>query len=71
MSVIKYNCCKRQSIASMDYKKSGPRGWNFPVPVINHMCMHCGQHWYGEEGAVKEYTKAQWDAWIATAFNVT
>ena len=61
-------CCKRNAIANMDHKKSGPRGWNYPVAVTNRMCLHCGKHWYGIEGQVKEYTRKEWDSWINSAF---
>lgn len=36
-------------------------------PMVNRMCMKCGQHWYGDAGvAVVEFTKAAWDRWICS-----
>jgi len=58
--------CKRPAIANMDHKQ----GDAFDVrPTVNRMCITCGAHWYGPVGDVKEYTRAEWDAWIATAFD--
>lgn len=59
--------CKRPAVANMDHAKGEKPGEL--VQMVNRMCMSCGVHWYGPEGAVTEYTRPQWDAWIATAFD--
>jgi hypothetical protein len=60
--------CKRPAIANMDHW----RGTEFDKTwTTNRMCLTCGQHRYGPQGAETEYTRAQWDAWIATALDDT
>lgn len=59
--------CRRSAVANMDHMKgSDPADL---VPTVNRLCMTCYQHWYGPRGEVKEYTRAEWDALMATAFN--
>jgi hypothetical protein len=44
------------------------RGHEFDkVWTTNRMCSKCGKHWYGDPTNPTEYTRAEWDAWIATA----
>lgn len=61
------NCCKRPSIARMDYTKHTPRdigaGYD-ESPRINRVCTHCYTHWFGHPSEVKTYTRQQWDSWI-------
>lgn len=38
------------------------------IRITNRLCLKCYQHWYGPEGAVNEYTRAEWDAWINSVF---
>ena len=59
--------CKRSNVTNMDHKKQDVETLAI-TPMVNRMCLTCGKHWYGEEGAVKEYTRAEWDSWINSAF---
>ncbi|MDO9402057.1 MAG: hypothetical protein Q7T46_11520 [Polaromonas sp.] len=34
------------------------------MQTANRMCLKCGHHWYGPMDAIKEYTRAEWDAWV-------
>ena len=38
---------------------------NLAQSIESRVCLSCGQHWY--EG--KEYTRAEWDAWVNAAFD--
>jgi cytochrome c5 len=29
--------------------------------VVNRVCLRCRMHWHGVDGAVREYTRAEWD----------
>ena len=49
------NCCNKPRIQSMNY-------WKGALLVLNRMCRRCGTHWWGEPGAVKRFTRAEWDA---------
>ncbi len=53
--------CEHPSMVTMDHG-GGPFGEK--VQTANRMCLKCGQHWYGPMDAIKEYTRAQWDAWV-------
>ena len=57
-------CCTRPSIANMDHVKGFEPDRQ---ATTNRMCLKCGRHWYGPEGAAREYTRAQWDAWVTGA----
>ncbi len=59
--------CKKSAICNMDYKRGDTPGEL--VDYVNRLCTTCYQHWAGPVGAVKEYTRAEWDAWMATAFD--
>lgn len=52
-------CCKRPAVATMDHFRGNGE------PMVNRMCLHCGQHWYGNAGtAVVEFTRSAWDRWM-------
>lgn len=52
-------CCDKQSIAVMDYR--WPM-WEEPHEIkVNRMCTHCGTHWAGFVGQVKQFTRRQWE----------
>lgn len=56
-------CCAKPSIHTMDYKWPMFAKLDEPVVTkINRVCVHCYAHWFGEEGSVKQYTRAEWDA---------
>jgi len=57
-------CCDRPQIQTMDYDKFSPDEWNHPDKRINRICSRCLAHWFGPVGAVKFYTRAEWDCWI-------
>lgn len=53
-------CCARPSIARMDHLR-GMDG----DPMVNRACLHCGRHWYGNDGTnVVEFTRAAWERWM-------
>lgn len=56
-------CCRRQAITTMDYQK----GWfsDGAEVRVHRMCLTCYRHWFGPPGEVKEFTRAEWDAWLA------
>lgn len=55
-------CCPRPSVATMDHTK-GQRGEE--TRMVNRCCTRCFTHWYGPEGAVRRYSRQEWDAWVA------
>jgi hypothetical protein len=60
--------CKRPAIANMDHvlfdAEDGSRR-----EMVNRCCLHCGQHWAGEKGDVREYTRKEWDDLLNKAFD--
>ena len=53
-------CCAHPSVTNMDHRR-GMDG----DPMVNRMCLRCGQHWYGNDGvSVVEFTRAAWDRWM-------
>lgn len=59
--------CAHKGIANMDHVLGYEPNLR---PMVNRMCMKCGQHWYGNAGvAVVEFTRAAWDRWIAGALD--
>ena len=62
-------CCKKPSVANMDHVKAVPseKGFWDTTQMVNRCCTHCYKHWYGPTENVKEYTRKEWDAWIASA----
>ena len=46
-------CCAKPSLNRM-----------LKLPEVNTVCLSCGAHWYGTEGAVKRYTRQEWDAYV-------
>lgn len=52
-------------ISNMDYDLSLT---GVPDLRVNRLCMKCYQHWDGPEGAVVEYTLAEWDARVLADF---
>lgn len=58
-------CCKRPSIANMDYVKHSPE--SDPEPRVNRVCMRCWTHWFGPTDAVEKFTKREWDAQLEAA----
>ena len=58
--------CRKPVICNMDYDRS----WDaaHPDKRINRLCSTCYRHWAGPVGAVKEYTRKEWDAEVARAF---
>lgn len=65
-----YKCCDRQSLAIMDHKwplfVNNDEG---RIVKVNRMCMRCYTHWAGNEGDVKKFTKAEWNALIEGLFD--
>ena len=66
---IKTGCCAKPAIVTMDYTKATPSkvGPFIVSPRVNRVCTHCWTHWFGPLKAVKRYTSAQWDKWLAAA----
>jgi hypothetical protein len=64
------SCCKKPAIHTMDYKAfANAEGHLFfwdvqdftrPVQITSRTCTHCGAHWYGWDGEVKQYTAKEW-----------
>ena len=50
-------CCDKPNTASHDYEVRGET-------TINRMCLHCGKHWHGKEGAVREFSRKEWDDFV-------
>ena len=69
--ISSYKCCDRQSLAIMDYTwpmfKNQLEEGEIQQTKINRLCMHCFAHWFGTEGDVKQYTKAEWNAMVEGA----
>lgn len=57
--------CARPAIQTMDYNKVSPADWDNPEPRINRVCSKCWSHWFGAPGAVKFFTKSEWDKQVA------
>ena len=60
-------CCARPAVANMDHLRPpwpGDRDAE-PERMVNRCCTHCWTHWYGQEGAVRRYSRQEWDAWAA------
>ena len=57
------NCCRHPDVARIDYEKYDLET-RTTSPRINRVCLHCLTHWFGEPGAVKQYTGKEWDAWL-------
>ena len=56
-------CCNRPSIANFDHTKN--YFGEYPdVKIVNRVCVRCYRHWYGPEGEVKEFSRAEWDKLI-------
>lgn len=54
--------CTHPDIVVMDHWRddNGRKRW------VNRCCRACWTHWSGPEaGEVKEYTKAEWDAYLS------
>ncbi len=51
-------CCAKSNIANLAFKGD----------VANRVCLSCGEHWYGADGAVIRYTRKEWDAFMETAY---
>lgn len=60
-------CCKRPSVATMDYFSHTPDDWNRPQPKVNRVCLRCYTHWFGTPDAVTQYTRKEWDSYIGVA----
>ena len=58
--------CQHKNIVNMDHFSGFHENRR---SMTSRMCMTCGSHWYGEVGAVGEYTKQEWDKWINSAFD--
>lgn len=54
-------CCDRPAIATMDHVK-GYTGQE--QRMVNRCCTRCWAHWYGPEGSVRRYSRAEWDVWV-------
>jgi len=66
VAVCAVTCCKAPNIANSDHKEGlYPHAYT----MINRACLRCGQHWYGEEGSVREFTRTVWDHMMNTAFD--
>ena len=56
--------CAHENLHIMDYI----RGWSSDeggvTQHVNRVCDKCLQHWAGPVEAVKEYTRAEWDAYL-------
>lgn len=48
-------CCKTPDVMKSDTVDG-------EVKTVNRVCLGCYTHWYGVIGAVKKYTRAEWDA---------
>lgn len=59
--------CRKPNICNMDHPKGSTPGEL--EKYVNRICVTCYRHWYGPVGAVKEYSRADWDALMATAFD--
>lgn len=60
-------CCKRPAVATMDYLKWSPNrliGMD-SEPRVNRCCTTCWTHWFGHPNAVKQYTRAEWNEYVA------
>lgn len=55
-------CCAKQSIHTMDYLSPIFPNLGEQVVRVNRVCCNCLTHWYGVEGDIKQYTRAEWDA---------
>ena len=51
-------CCMDQDIMNSDHQPGDE------AKVINRVCLSCYTHFYGKLGAVKKYTRKQWDQFI-------
>ena len=57
-------CCSNPSIASMDHRLGITNG--SVRPIINRMCLNCGEHWYGDaETSVVQMPRRVWDRWVS------
>ena len=62
-------CCNRPSIHTMDYLwPLFPSDGEQKVTKINRVCTNCFAHWFGVEGEVKQYTRAEWDVMLNESF---
>ena len=58
--------CRKADICNMDHL----RGWGEDKEQrVNRLCTTCYQHWAGPVGAVKEYTRKEWDAEVERGFS--
>jgi len=64
-----YNCCNKQSIVNFDHKKPAQDNEAGYIEIENRVCIRCLEHWYGEVGNVKQYTRKAWDEMINGAFD--
>jgi len=56
--------CQHKNILSMDFMP-GWLGLGAKVKThANRVCVDCRQHWHGPMDSIKEYTRAEWDAWL-------
>lgn len=60
--------CTHPDIANMDHWRGYTSDEGGRERWINRCCRKCWAHWSGREGAVKEYTKAEWDAYLIEDF---
>lgn len=58
--------CTHNNVANLDHRKGYPPD---TVLMVNRICLSCGAHWYSQEGSAKEYTRAEWDAYVNAAFD--
>lgn len=59
--------CAHPDIANMDHVRGYPPDQE---QMVNRCCRKCWAHWAGPEGAVVEYTKAEWYADLAEAWSL-
>ena len=57
------NCCRNPDVAVFDYDDYDFITRTF-TSKVNRVCLHCMTHWFGEPGAVKQFTRQEWDAWL-------
>lgn len=58
-------CCAKPAIQTMDYVRHAPGDWDNPEPRVNRVCIRCWAHWFGPPEAVRQFTRAEWDAYVS------
>ena len=58
--------CEHKGVANMDHTKGYPPDVQY---MTSKMCMACGWHLYGPPGAERQYTRAEWEAWVNSTFD--